>query len=114
MRYAVKNSGAYVYFNVVGFVMLMEEIVYMKCMLKVIFVLLLSVYGLNIKVLFSEIDVTDFSAFLYAATKKVDELFVYMYNYIYGVVLMVLRFFMVYGLYGCLDMVYFFFVNNIM
>lgn len=109
----MKNLGSYVYLNVVGFVLLFEEVVKISFILRVIFVLLLSVYGLNIKFLFSELDVIDSLALLYVVIKKVNEFLVCIYNYIYGVVLMVLCFFIVYGLYGRFDMVYYLFVNNI-
>ena len=114
VRYAVKNPGAYVHSNVAGFVTLMEEIVHMKRMPKVIFASSSSVYGLNTKVPFSETDVTDSPASLYAATKKADELLAHTYNHIHGVALTALRFFTVYGPYGRPDMAYFSFANNIM
>ena len=72
-----------------------------------------SVYGLNTKVPFSEKDVTDSPASLYAATKKADELLAHTYNHIHGVALTALRFFTVYGPYGRPDMAYFSFANNI-
>ncbi|KAJ0665729.1 putative UDP-glucuronate 4-epimerase [Helianthus annuus] len=43
-----------------------------------------SVYGLNTKVPFSEIDRTDQPASLYAATKKAGEEIAHTYNHIYG------------------------------
>ena len=114
VRYAVKNPEAYVYSNVAGFVTLMEEIVRMKRMPKVIFASSSSVYGLNTKVPFSETDVTDSPASLYAATKKADELLAHTYNHIHGVALTALRFFTVYGPYGRPDMAYYSFTNSIM
>lgn len=113
VRYAVKNPGAYVHSNVAGFVTLLEEIVRTKPVPKVIFASSSSVYGLNTKVPFSEKDVTDSPASLYAATKKADELLAHTYNHIHGVALTALRFFTVYGPYGRPDMAYFSFANNI-
>ena len=85
VRYAVKNPGAYVHSNIAGFVTLLEEIVRLERMPKVIFASSSSVYGLNTKVPFSETDVTDSPASLYAATKKADELLAHTYNQIHGV-----------------------------
>ena len=62
---------------------------------------------------FSEDDVTDTPASLYAATKKADELLAHTYNHIHGVAITALRFFTVYGAYGRPDMAYFSFANNI-
>ncbi|OUS41733.1 hypothetical protein BE221DRAFT_64866 [Ostreococcus tauri] len=114
VRYAVKNPGAYVHSNVAGFVILLEEITRTTPMPKVIFASSSSVYGLNTKVPFSEKDVTDSPASLYAATKKADELLAHTYNHIHGLALTALRFFTVYGPYGRPDMAYFSFANNIM
>ena len=114
VRYAVKNPGAYVHSNVAGFVTLLEEITRTTPMPKVIFASSSSVYGLNTKVPFSEKDVTDSPASLYAATKKADELLAHTYNHIHGLALTALRFFTVYGPYGRPDMAYFSFANNIM
>tara|TARA_B100000683_G_scaffold275543_1_gene326673 strand:- start:441 stop:1637 length:1197 start_codon:yes stop_codon:yes gene_type:complete len=114
VRYAVKNPGAYVHSNVAGFVTLLEEVVRTSPMPNVIFASSSSVYGLNTKVPFSETDVTDSPASLYAATKKADELLAHAYNHIHGVALTALRFFTVYGPYGRPDMAYFSFANSIM
>jgi UDP-glucuronate 4-epimerase len=114
VRYAVKNPTAYVHSNVAGFVTLMEEVVHASPMPKVIYASSSSVYGLNTKVPFSESDVTDSPASLYAATKKADELLAHTYNHIHGVAVTGLRFFTVYGPHGRPDMAYFSFANNIM
>jgi len=113
VRYAVKNPGAYVHSNVAGMVNVMEEIVRTSPMPKVVFASSSSVYGLNTKVPFSESDVTDTPASLYAATKKADELLAHTYNHIHGVAITGLRFFTVYGAFGRPDMAYFSFANNI-
>ena len=62
---------------------------------------------------FSEDDVTDTPASLYAATKKADELLAHTYNHIHGVAITALRFFTVYGAFGRPDMAYFSFANQI-
>merc|ERR1719162_2401135 len=72
-----------------------------------------SVYGLNTKVPFSEDDVVDRPASLYAATKKTDEMLAHTYNHIYGMATTGLRFFTVYGPHGRPDMAAFAFANKI-
>ena len=72
-----------------------------------------SVYGLSTKLPFSEDDITDSPASLYAATKKADEMIAHTYNHIHGISVTALRFFTVYGSYGRPDMAYFSFANNI-
>ena len=114
VRYAVKNPAAYVHSNVAGFVTLLEAVAHTTPMPKVVFASSSSVYGLNTKVPFSESDITDSPASLYAATKKSDELLAHTYNHIHGMSLTALRFFTVYGPYGRPDMAYFSFANNIM
>jgi len=113
VRYAVKNPAAYVHSNVAGFVTLLEAVAHFEPMPKVVFASSSSVYGLNTKVPFSEADITDSPASLYAATKKADELLAHTYNHIHGMSLTALRFFTVYGPYGRPDMAYFSFANNI-
>ncbi|ABP00628.1 predicted protein [Ostreococcus lucimarinus CCE9901] len=113
VRYAVKNPGSYVHSNVAGFVSLLEEVVKTSPIPRVIFASSSSVYGLNTKLPFSESDVTDSPASLYAATKKANELLARTYNHIHGVALTALRFFTVYGPHGRPDMAYYSFANNI-
>ena len=114
VRYAAKNPHAYVHSNVAGFVSLMEVAVRQRPFIpRVIFASSSSIYGLNTKVPFSEDDVTDSPASLYAATKKTDELLAHTYNAIHGVAVTALRFFTVYGPLGRPDMAYFSFANNI-
>ncbi|NQT04055.1 MAG: SDR family NAD(P)-dependent oxidoreductase [Planctomycetes bacterium] len=56
-----------------------------------------SVYGNNEKVPFSEDDNVDFPISPYAATKKACELICHTYHHLYGIDLICLRFFTVYG-----------------
>lgn len=113
VRYAVKNPSSYVQSNVAGMVSLFEEIVHTNPLPQVVFASSSSVYGLNTNSPFSETDVTDSPASLYAATKKADELLAHTYNHIHGLCITALRFFTVYGPYGRPDMAYFSFANNI-
>jgi len=72
-----------------------------------------SVYGLNTKVPFAETDRVDNPASLYAATKKANEMIAHCYKHIYGLSMIGLRFFTVYGPWGRPDMAAFHFTKKI-
>ncbi|KKR54643.1 MAG: NAD-dependent epimerase/dehydratase [Parcubacteria group bacterium GW2011_GWA2_40_23] len=72
-----------------------------------------SVYGNNSKIPFSEEDFVDKPISPYAATKKTCELLGYTYHHLYGLNVMGLRFFTVYGPWGRPDMAYFKFAEAI-
>merc|ERR1711933_309415 len=63
-----------------------------------------SVYGMGTKVPFAETDRVDNPASLYAATKKANEMIAHSYKHIYGLSMIGLRFFTVYGPWGRPDM----------
>lgn len=113
VRYAKKNPMSYVQSNLGGFVTLLEVLKTFDPIPRVVYASSSSVYGLNKKVPFSESDVTDTPASLYAATKKADELLAHTYNNIYGISLTGLRFFTVYGPWGRPDMAAYAFARNI-
>ena len=56
-----------------------------------------SVYGVNEKVPFSETDMVERSISPYAASKKACETYCYTYHHLYGIPVVCLRFFTVYG-----------------
>ena len=64
---------------------------------KFIFASSSSVYGNNPKVPFAETDNVDYPISPYAATKKAGELLCHTYHHIYGIDMLCLRFFTVYG-----------------
>ncbi|PHU24687.1 UDP-glucuronate 4-epimerase 6 [Capsicum chinense] len=112
VRYAMQNPLSYVNSNVAGFVNLLEVAKSADPQPAIVWASSSSVYGLNTKVPFSEEDVTDKPASLYAATKKAGEAIAHTYNHIYGLSLTGLRFFTVYGPWGRPDMAYFFFTKD--
>ncbi|KAI3470031.1 hypothetical protein Pfo_026694 [Paulownia fortunei] len=114
VRYAMQNPLSYVNSNVAGFVNLLEVAKSADPQPAIVWASSSSVYGLNTKVPFSEIDRTDQPASLYAATKKAGEEIAHTYNHIYGLSLTGLRFFTVYGPWGRPDMAYFFFTKDIL
>ena len=73
-----------------------------------------SVYGENKKIISSEMDNVSKPSSFYAATKRANELYAYVYYHLYGLNCTGLRFFTVYGPWGRPDMAYFKFTKNIM
>ncbi|KAL4182005.1 hypothetical protein AMTRI_Chr12g273840 [Amborella trichopoda] len=114
VRYAIENPASYVHSNVAGLVTLLEACRSANPQPSVVWASSSSVYGLNEKVPFSELDRTDRPASLYAATKKAGEEITHTYNHIYGLSITGLRFFTVYGPWGRPDMAYFSFTRNIL
>lgn len=114
VRYAMENPSSYVQSNVAGLVTLLEACKSAEPQPAIVWASSSSVYGLNTKVPFSEIDRTDRPASLYAATKKAGEEITHTYNHIYGLSFTGLRFFTVYGPWGRPDMAYFSFTRDIL
>ncbi|KAF8400451.1 hypothetical protein HHK36_013749 [Tetracentron sinense] len=114
VRYAMENPSSYVHSNIAGLVSLLEACKSANPQPAIVWASSSSVYGLNVKVPFSESDRTDQPASLYAATKKAGEEITHTYNHIYGLSITGLRFFTVYGPWGRPDMAYFSFTRNIL
>ena len=104
----------YVKSNVECFVKLLEEVRASPQRPKLIYASSSSVYGANTHAPFAEIDRTDQPVSLYAATKKENELLAHVYNRLYGVKSVGLRFFTVYGPWGRPDMAMYIFTDRIM
>ncbi|CAK9256838.1 unnamed protein product [Sphagnum jensenii] len=114
VRYAMENPGSYVQSNIAGLVNIFEICKAANPQPAIVWASSSSVYGLNTKVPFSELDRTDQPASLYAATKKAGEEIAHTYNHIYGLSITGLRFFTVYGPWGRPDMAYFSFTRDIL
>ena len=112
VRYSIENPQAYISSNLVGFGNILESCRHFNIK-HLIFASSSSVYGMNKKQPFSEIDVTDKQVSFYAATKKSNELMAHSYSHLYGIPITGLRFFTVYGPYGRPDMAYFLFTKAI-
>merc|ERR1712056_73856 len=113
VRYATKDPDSYVASNVAGFTTLLEVVKNTTPMPRIVYASSSSVYGLNTKTPFSEEDVVDQPASLYAATKKSNEMMACTYNHIFGLSMIGLRFFTVYGPWGRPDMAAFSFAKKI-
>jgi UDP-glucuronate 4-epimerase len=112
VRYSLENPDAYMQSNCLGFYHLLEAVKIKK--IPILYASSSSVYGQNTKVPFSENDPTEKPMSLYAATKKSNELFAHSYHLLFGIPLIGLRFFTVYGPYGRPDMAYFSFTEKIL
>ena len=113
VRYSLEHPESYIQSNLVGFSTVLEgcrrypvkHLVYASSS---------SVYGLNSKVPFAEIDRVDHPASLYAATKRSNELMAHAYSHLFSIPVTGLRFFTVYGPWGRPDMAPFLFTKAIL
>lgn len=118
VRWSIMHPDEYIHSNVIGFYNILEccrhsydsdaagvqHLVYASSS---------SVYGSNVKVPFSELDMVDRPVSLYAATKKSNELMAHTYSKLYNIPSTGLRFFTVYGPAGRPDMAYFTFTEKL-
>lgn len=113
VQYSLINPQAYIDSNITGFLNILES-----CRAygpkKLVYASSSSVYGNNVKQPFSESDRTDSQVSMYAASKKCNELMAGVYDSLYRVKSIGLRFFTVYGPWGRPDMAYFKFVKKIL
>ncbi len=113
VRYSLVNPEIYVKTNFTGFYNIIE--VSKKVGVdKFIYASSSSVYGNDSFPPFKESEIADKPLNLYAATKRSNELLAYSYNHLYGLKVLGLRFFTVYGPWGRPDMALFKFVKNIL
>ena len=103
VRYSLTNPMAYVQSNLTGFVNVLEACRH-HGLPRLVYASSSSVYGGNVKMPFSEDDRVDAPVSLYAATKKSNELMAHTYSHLFGLQVVGLRFFTVYGPWGRPDM----------
>jgi UDP-glucuronate 4-epimerase len=113
VRYSLENPDAYISSNIQGFVSVLEACRSVPG-IKFVYASSSSVYGRNTKVPFSIEDRVDNQASLYGATKKSNELIADVYHHLYGIPVVGLRFFTVYGPWGRPDMAYYSFMRKIL
>lgn len=113
VRYSLQEPRAYLRSNIDGFLSILE-IARAFPSIVTVYASSSSVYGTNTKLPFSEEDTTDHPANLYGATKKANEVMAYSYHHLFGLKLIGLRFFTVYGPWGRPDMAYYLFADKIM
>ena len=112
VRYSLQNPHAYVDFNLVGFVNVLEGCRRSGCR-HLVYASSSSVYGANTRLPFRTQDNVDHPISLYAATKKANELMAHSYAHLYGLASTGLRFFTVYGPWGRPDMAMWLFTKAI-
>lgn len=113
VRYSLEAPFDYVDSNLVGMMTILEGCRHNKIE-HLVYASSSSVYGMNIKVPFSESDNVDYPVSLYAATKKSNELMAHSYSHLYNIPTTGLRFFTVYGPAGRPDMAPWLFTEAIM
>lgn len=113
VRYSLENPQSYVDSNLVGFANILEGCRHQKnC--DLVYASSSSVYGENDKFPFEESDRVDHPVSFYAATKKANELMAHSYQSLYGLKMIGLRFFTVYGPWGRPDMAPFRFASRML
>ncbi len=103
VRYSLINPAIYLKYNVDGFLNILEYCRKFKNT-KLVYASSSSVYGGNKKVPFSILDDVSNPVSLYAVTKRANELMAQSYTNLFGINLIGLRFFTVYGPWGRPDM----------
>jgi len=112
VRHSFLHPEDYLSSNLGGFLSLLEALKN-NPEIKTVYASSSSVYGSNSKIPFSTTDITDQPTNFYGASKKANELMAHAYHHLYGLPLIGLRFFTVYGPWGRPDMAYFKFTKNI-
>lgn len=113
VRYSIDNPESYVQSNLIGTFRLFDAIKNYPVK-HLMLASTSSVYGLNEKIPFSEIDKADAPISFYAATKKSAELIAHSYSHLFDIPVTVFRFFTVYGPWGRPDMALFKFTELIL
>lgn len=103
VRYSIENPYVYAESNVVGFLNVMN-LTKEYGIKKFVYASSSSVYGNSKVVPSSESEDVSKPISLYAATKRADELMAYTYHHLFGLDVIGLRFFTVYGPWGRPDM----------
>lgn len=114
VRHSIENPHSYMQSNLVGHLNVLEFCRHHDAFEAMVYASSSSVYGGNSVMPFSEDDRVDTPVSLYAATKKADELISHTYAHLYGMPLIGLRFFTVYGPWGRPDMAMWLFTQAIL
>ena len=110
---SLENPQVYVSSNLVGFVNVLDACRYNEVE-HLVYASSSSVYGANTHMPFSVHSNVDHPLSLYAASKKANELMAHTYSHLFDLPTTGLRFFTVYGPWGCPDMALFKFTRAIL
>jgi len=113
VRYSIENPFAYEKTNMLGTLNILE-FARNSGIKSIVFASSSSVYGNAKEVPFKETMKLDEPISLYAATKKANELYCHVYFHLFGINMIGLRFFTVYGTWGRPDMALFKFTESIL
>ena len=114
VRHSLIDPYCYIQANVVGHLVLMELARRLPKLKSLVYASSSSVYGGNKKIPYAVDDRVDRPLSLYAASKRADELMSHTYAHLYGMHIVGLRFFTVYGPWGRPDMAAYIFTKAIM
>jgi UDP-glucuronate 4-epimerase len=112
VRHSIENPYAYIDSNITGFMNILEACRFHPVK-HLVYASSSSVYGMNTKVPYSELDKVDSPVSLYAASKRANELMAHSYSKLYNLPATGVRFFTVYGPWGRPDMAPFLFMDSI-
>tara|TARA_A100001015_G_scaffold309429_1_gene408871 strand:+ start:295 stop:1311 length:1017 start_codon:yes stop_codon:yes gene_type:complete len=111
VQFSIKNPHTYVDNNITASIKLFDFSNSIKCK-KIIYASTSSVYGSNKKTPFNEKDKTSSPISTYASTKLMCENLSNVYNHLYNIKFVGLRFFTVYGPWGRPDMAIYKFIDH--
>jgi len=111
VRYSLEKPHSYVKSNIITFTHTLETCRYSETP-YLTYVSTSSAYGANTKIPFSEYESANHPLQFYSAIKKVNELMAHSYSHLFKLLTTGLRFFTVYGPWGCSDMALFKFTKN--
>lgn len=114
VRHSLEDPYSYVRSNVDGHLVLMELGRRLPRLTNFVYASSSSVYGGNKTLPYAVDQRVDQPLSLYAATKRADELMAHTYAHLYGLPLLGLRFFTVYGPWGRPDMAAYIFTRSIL
>ncbi len=112
VRYSLTNPWAYVRANELGTLNVFEAAKRLK-LRRVVYASSSSVYGKNTESPMHEDHRVDQPVSIYGASKRANELLAHSYHHLYGIELIGLRFFTVYGIWGRPDLALFKFTKRI-
>jgi UDP-glucuronate 4-epimerase len=113
VRYSLEHPEVYVQANYVGTFNIFD-LAKKYDVKKVVLASTSSVYGTSTNMPFTELELAPVPMSIYAATKRATELLGATYNHLYGMDVICLRFFTVYGPWGRPDMALFLFTDKIL
>ncbi|MDP2594120.1 MAG: SDR family NAD(P)-dependent oxidoreductase [bacterium] len=113
VRYSLSNPWIYMSANKLGTLNVFEAAKRLK-LSRIVYASSSSVYGANVESTMREDHRTDRQISIYGATKKANEVLAHSYNHLYGIELIGLRFFTVYGIWGRPDLALFKFTKRIL